>query len=83
MNVLTKITGKVKYLVALLYTALVVLNTTYGLGLGEEEFQRIFYVVLIALGVDGAEGIAANLRKPKADAKPPASDTGGAPSSGG
>lgn len=68
-NVLGKLTGKVKYVVGIIFAVLVVINRAYSLGLDEVDFDRIMTVFLVALGVDGVEGAVATLKNGKATEK--------------
>jgi hypothetical protein len=70
LGVLGKLTGKVKYFVAVIFAVLVFLNKTYQLGMTEDEILNIMIVFLAALGVDGFEGaVAMYVTKGKAPAK--------------
>lgn len=57
------LTGKKKYIVGGLYAILVASNKVWELGLDEATLDRILWTIALVLGIDGAEGAAANFKK--------------------
>jgi hypothetical protein len=75
LGTLGKLTGKVKYFLAIMFAVVVFLNRRYQLGLTEEEIGNVMIVFLAALGIDGVEGAVATLKNGKKE-KPSDDDDG-------
>jgi hypothetical protein len=76
VNILAKAVGKMKYLVALLLTCLIVMDKAWNLGLGmvAENVVPMEYIMTIwaaALGIDMVEGVNARRMAAKENPKPP------------
>ena len=64
-NVWAGLVGKKKFIVPGLFSLFLALNSSMGWGVSEEDIQKMFILILSALGLDGAEGIAASFNKEK------------------